>query len=83
MVAYWKYKHGEHIIEVKNNTASAELYVDGNVVDRQKGLISCQMTGQLVSGETITVSLSAGFVPKCSLSIDGVLQSPLDVDDVK
>lgn len=80
MAECWKYKFDQDDIEVKNNMAVAKLYINGELKDSKKGLFRAKMTSKLANGETVTVSLKAGFVPKCYLYVNGVLQTPVDAE---
>lgn len=71
MNAYWKYQYHGHLIEVKNSTNHTELYCDGILLDKQKGLISVSLAGVLPEGEQLTAEVKAGFVPKCSVQVYG------------
>lgn len=78
MAEYWKYQFDKNDIEVRNNIAIAKLYINGELKDSKKGLFRAEMASELANGESVTVSLKAGFVPKCFLYINGVLQTPVD-----
>jgi len=78
MAKTWTYQYNGSTIEVKNSMTLAELYVNGELQDNQKGLdFSGRLTGKLKSGEEIKASLGGNLSIECSLFINNELQTPI------
>lgn len=76
----WKYNYNSQIIEVKNSASLVELYVNGELQDRKRGLaLSADVAGKLSGGEEIKASLGGDFKVECSLFVDNVLQEPVEI----
>lgn len=79
MGSVWTYKYGQNTIVVKNEKAT-ELYVNGELQDRKTGLsLKANLNGKLQSGEEIKASLGGVFDVECSLFVDNVLQTPVEI----
>lgn len=75
----WTYKYKNHIIVVKNEKTT-ELYVDDNLLDSISGVhLKIELNGKLDSGEEIKARLGGLIDVECLLSIDNVIQDPIEI----
>jgi hypothetical protein len=69
----WYTEYNGHQIRVRNKTLSLELYVDGRLVDRQKGLTSSTLFYKLPVGDVIRVVANITLVWfHCSVYVNDV-----------
>jgi hypothetical protein len=69
----WEIDYNGHHIAVKNRAFSAELYVDGKLVDSQKGATSSSLISKLPSGESVRAVVNSGVVKiHCNIYVDDV-----------
>lgn len=79
MGSIWTYKYGNNTIIVKN-VKETELYVNDQLQDRKGGLsLRAELKGKLESGEDIRVSLGGTFNVDCTLFVNNVLQTPVEI----
>ena len=81
MAKHWVYKYNDFTIEVLNkNLNGSELYVNGELCDKKKGIsLSDHLTVTLASGEIVSATLEGAFSIECSLTINGKPQEPVEV----
>lgn len=75
MTTIWIGKYENTEIEVENTWFSGErLFVNGKLQDKKYSLVSCDMTGHLITkqGErlNIKVNLSGSFTIQCTVFVD-------------
>jgi hypothetical protein len=69
----WNADHNGHAITVRKRGYSAELYIDGCLVDSQKGTVAGSLMSKLQSGESVNAVITAGFIRiHCSIYVDSV-----------
>lgn len=82
MKEVWTYKYGDNIIEVRNNYAT-ELYVNGKLQDRKKGIhFSVSLEGNLSNGEIVKASLGGFFKIECTMLVGDTVLYPVSVKNV-
>lgn len=79
MGSIWVYRYRENTITVKNKKAT-ELYVNDELRDAVKGLhLKADLTCTLDTGETVKASLRGTIDVECTLSIDNLIQEPVEI----
>lgn len=79
MGSIWVYRYGNDTITVKNIKAT-ELYVNDELRDTVKGLhLKADLTCKLGTGETVKASLRGTIDVECILSIDNLIQEPVEI----
>jgi hypothetical protein len=69
----WDVDHNGHHITVKNKTFSSELYINGRLVDSQRGAASGNLISKLPSGESVRAVVNSGvFKIHCNIYVDDV-----------
>lgn len=58
----WAVEYKEHKIAVKNKVSGADLYLDGKIIDTQKGVFGAGLVGCTPEGDSIHVTLNAGII---------------------
>ena len=70
----WAVEYEGDIITVKNKMSKAILYLNGNEIDRQSGLVGASLIGKTSSGKSIRAVLNSGLIK---------IHVNIYVDDVK
>lgn len=79
MGSIWVYRYGKNTITVKNKKVT-ELYVNDELRDTVKGLhLKADLTCKLDTGETVKASLRGTSNVECTLSIDNLIQEPMEI----
>lgn len=78
MNSFWKYCVNGQQFEVRNYFAKTELYADGVLIGKASGLFSVAIDAKLTAGDAVHVTVKGGFIPKCSLYFNDILQTAIE-----